>query len=87
MPRGDLKNATAIYGKGLLFLVLGALAAGLLIWELNSWRSTALLLIAIWAFCRVYYFAFYVIEHYVDGKYHYAGLIDFLRYLVGWQRR
>jgi hypothetical protein len=87
MPRSDLQNATAIYGKGLLFLVLAAMAAGLLIWEFNSWRSTALLLIAIWAFCRAYYFAFYVIEHYVDGKYHYAGLIDFVRYLAGWQRR
>lgn len=87
MPLGDLQNATAIYGKGLLFLLLGGMASSLLVWELNNWRSTALLVIAIWAFCRAYYFAFYVIEHYVDGKYRFAGLLDFVRYLVGWQRR
>ncbi len=87
MPRGDLKSARAIYGKGMMFLFLGILASSLLLLELKSWRSSAFLFIAIWSFCRAYYFAFYVIEHYVDGNYRFAGLLDFFRYVVGWQRR
>ena len=39
----------------------------------------ALLLLAIWAFCRAYYFLFYVIQHYLDPRYRYAGLWHFLR--------
>jgi hypothetical protein len=41
-----------------------------------------LLLLAIWAFCRAYYFAFYVIEHYVDPEYRFSGLLDFCRYAI-----
>jgi hypothetical protein len=41
-----------------------------------------LLIIAVWAFCRFYYFAFYVIEHYVDPSYRYSGLASFARYLI-----
>ena len=36
------------------------------------------LALTIWAFCRAYYFAFYVIEHYVDPGFKYAGLWDFV---------
>jgi hypothetical protein len=42
-----------------------------------------LLGLAIWSFCRFYYFAFYVIHHYVDESYHFAGLWDFAKYLMG----
>jgi hypothetical protein len=45
-----------------------------------------LLLVAIWAFCRAYYFAFYVIEHYVDPAYRFSGLIDFFRYALSGNR-
>ena len=41
-----------------------------------------LLGLAIWGFARAYYFAFYVIEHYVDESYKYSGLLDFLRYAL-----
>jgi hypothetical protein len=45
--------------------------------------GNALLLgIAIWSFGRFYYFAFYVIEHYVDPGYRYAGIGSFLRYMM-----
>jgi hypothetical protein len=46
-----------------------------------------LLAIAVWAFCRAYYFAFYVIEHYVDPGYHLSGLGSFARYLMRKQPR
>ena len=41
-----------------------------------------LLAVAVWCFARFYYFAFYVIEHYVDPGYKFAGLWSFVRYLV-----
>ena len=78
----DLKNPKVIWAKGGLFLALGLISAGLLIAEMPSLRVVALLSITVWAFCRAYYFAFYVIEHYVDSKYRFAGLVDFLRYVM-----
>ena len=65
-----------------IFLVLGCLTSGLLILENPNLRFAALLAVSIWAFARAYYFAFYVIEHYVDPGYKYAGLLSLLRYLV-----
>ncbi len=78
----DLTNPRVIKLKGLLFLVLGVLASVLLLAETPSLRIAALLIIAIWSFCRFYYFAFYVIEHYVDPAFRFAGLGAFFRYLV-----
>jgi len=81
----DLKDPRLLYGKGLLFVVLGTLA-GVGVWlEHPTWRTALLLVVAIWAFARAYYFAFYVVQHYVDGEYRFAGLIDFFRYVL--QRR
>ena len=87
MARGDLRSAWTIYSKAFLFVVLGSVSGASLLVEHGDWRFAALLAITVWAFCRAYYFAFYVIEHYVDDGYHFAGLIDFARYLAGRQRR
>ncbi|MEI9893558.1 MAG: hypothetical protein WDN28_06585 [Chthoniobacter sp.] len=81
----DLTNPKVIKLKGALFFVAGVLAATLLLIEAPTIRTAALLAIAIWSFCRFYYFAFYVIEHYVDPGFRFAGLGAFLRYC--WQRR
>jgi MFS-type transporter involved in bile tolerance (Atg22 family) len=78
----DLKDPRLIYLKGALFLLSGCLAAGMLLAERFELRTAFLLIIAIWCFARAYYFAFYVIEHYVDSGYKYAGLIDFAKYLI-----
>ena len=78
----DITNPKLLYLKGALFLVLGALASVLLLVEAPNWRVALLLAIAIWAFARAYYFAFYVIEHYIDPGYKFAGLLDFARYLL-----
>ena len=82
----DLTNPTWIKVKGVLFLLAGLLAAGLLLVEHPDWKTAILLLLAIWCFCRFYYFAFYVIERYVDPGFKFAGLWDAARYLV-WGRR
>lgn len=78
---GDLTNPRVIKLKGILFLVTGVMAAGLLIYDAPSMRTVLLLCIAVWSFCRFYYFAFYVIEHYVDPGYKFAGLWSFAKYL------
>jgi len=77
----DLTSPRAILAKGWLFLLLGVLAAGALLVLHPTWEVALLLGIALWAFCRWYYFMFYVIQHYVDPTYKFAGLGSFLRYL------
>jgi hypothetical protein len=81
----DLTSATWIKVKGILFLLLGLVAVALLILENPSWKTAGLVALAVWCFCRFYYFAFYVIEKYVDGQYKFSGLGSFARYL--WQNR
>ena len=79
----DLTNPTHIKLKALLFLTLGVLSATLLLLDRPTLRTTALLVAAIWSFCRLYYFAFYVIEHYLDPTYRYSGLISAARQMLG----
>jgi len=79
---GDLKSAKLIYLKGFLFLVVGLLSALGILLESPTLRTAFLLLIALWSFCRLYYFLFYVIEKYVDSEYKFAGLYSFLVYLL-----
>jgi hypothetical protein len=79
---GDIRNPKLLYLKGGLFLLLGLFAAGILVAEHLEVRFVALLGIAIWAFARAYYFAFYVIEHYVDPGYKFAGLWSFAQYVI-----
>ena len=66
--------------KGLLFLLIGLLASVLLVLEHPQLKVFLLLSIAVWCFCRFYYFAFYVIEHYVDPSYRFSGLWSFAMY-------
>ena len=84
---GDIQSHKLLYLKGALFVVIGVFASTILLLEHPSVRVAALLALAIWAFCRAYYFAFYVIEHYVDGQYKFAGLFHFLRYCLAQRRR
>jgi hypothetical protein len=83
----DLTSPFWIKFKGILFLIIGILSSALLIIETWSWRVAIMLVIAIWCFCRFYYFAFYVIEHYVDPGYRFSGLWSFFGYLISKRRR
>ena len=58
----------------------------LLIIERPTLKVVLLLAMAVWGFARAYYFAFYVIQHYVDGSYKFAGLLSFARYALGRRR-
>ena len=82
----DLQNKKLIWLKGWLFLVGGLLASAGLLIEAFTWHVALLLAIAVWCFCRFYYFAFYVIEHYLDPGYKFAGLLDFMKYALGRRR-
>lgn len=71
---GDLKSSRLIVFKGCLFLLAGLVAAGVLLGENFSLRFAFLLGVAIWSFCRFYYFAFYVLERYVDPTFRFSSL-------------
>ncbi|MEN6575555.1 MAG: hypothetical protein ABFD90_04365 [Phycisphaerales bacterium] len=54
-----------------------------LVWaEVPTAQTASLLLLMIWASARAYYFAFYVVEKYVDPQYRFSGLISFFRYVL-----
>ena len=79
----DLKSKRLIYLKAALFAVIGTVAGAIVIIQSPTAFTIIALLLCIWAFCRLYYFAFYVIEKYVDSEYRYSGLFAFLTYLIG----
>ena len=78
----DIKSPRILWLKGGLFLFIGIVSSALLIVEMPTLRIVLLLLLAIWGFCRAYYFAFYVIEHYVDGRFRFSGLMSFVAHTL-----
>ena len=78
----DITDTRMMWLKGILFLILGIVSAILLLVEFPHWRTAVLIVVAVWAFCRAYYFAFYVIEHYVDSGFRFSGLGSFVRYCL-----
>jgi hypothetical protein len=81
-----IKGGVPLHGEvtisGAKNAVLPIMAAALLLIEQPTWRTALLLALAVWGFCRFYYFAFYVIEHYVDPSYRFSGLWSFVCYLI-----
>ena len=78
----DLKRPALLYAKGALFVATGLLACVLILLDHPTLKTALLLALAIWSFARAYYFAFYVVERYVDPGYRFAGLVSFARYLL-----
>lgn len=78
----DLTSPAWLYLKAAGFLLIGLAAAALILLQQPRWNVAAYLAICVWAFARAYYFAFYVIEHYIDPQFKYAGLVHFFRYLL-----
>lgn len=82
----DITSPRLLKLKAALFVVIGLMAAGLLAAlaaPVLSWQIAALFVVCIWAFCRAYYFCFYVMEHYADPDFKYAGLFDLFLHLTG----
>ncbi len=82
----NLTNPTWIRFKGFLFLLVGIVSSVLLILDQPGWKQILLLALSVWCFCRFYYFAFYVIEHYVDPRYRFSGLWSFFCYVLSKRR-
>ena len=78
----DVKSARLIWFKATLFLLLGIGSGALVLVEAPTWKVGLLLVLTIWACCRAYYFAFYVLERYVDLGYRFSGLLSLARYLL-----
>jgi hypothetical protein len=81
----DLQSSRWMWVKAVLFVIIGVTSSALILAQLPDWRVLVLLALAIWSFCRAYYFAFYVIEHYIDPSYRFSGLFSALRYL--WNKK
>lgn len=83
LPESSPLSPRSIYLKAALFALILFLSAALLLLPSPTLgdfaRTAALLSLALWSACRLYYFAFYVIEKYIDPTYRYAGLWDFTR--------
>jgi hypothetical protein len=77
----DIRSPKLLYLKGFLFLLSGLLASAGILLEHPTLKLALLLAAAVWCFARAYYFAFYVIEHYIDPGFRFAGLWAFVRYL------
>lgn len=77
----DLKSEKWLWAKGVMFAIIGCLALGLLLAEIATPKHKLLIILAIWGFCRVYYFAFYVIEKYADPSFRFAGLLYVPQYV------
>ncbi len=79
----DIRSKRLLHAKGFLFLLVGLLAGVALLLESPRLQTLMLLLIAIWAFCRFYYYQFYVLENYAGRERKYAGIFDALKYILG----
>ena len=80
--RGDISNPRVLYLKGGLFLLAGVLSGAIILLEHPRVKTAVLLSLCVWCFARAYYFAFYVVERYVDPGYRFAGLWSFARYAL-----
>jgi len=79
---GDIKKVWLLYTKGFFLFLTGFISSLLLVLLNFNFKTIVLLFLAIWGFCRAYYFAFYVIQHYVDPNYKFSGLIEFAKYSI-----
>ena len=78
----NIESPFWLWIKGGLFVAIGCLCLVFVAMVTQSVQVVAVCCLAIWAFCRAYYFAFYVIENYIDPKFRFAGLLSVLGYFV-----
>ena len=78
----DLQNPKWMYLKAALFLFLGTFSAALLVLDRPAVKTGLLVTLVAWSFSRAYYFAFYVIQKYVDPKFRFDGIISAVRFCL-----
>ncbi|QEL13563.1 hypothetical protein [Limnoglobus roseus] len=84
---GDITSLRLLWIKFALFIFLGLFAVTLALLLFPDVKLAVLMAVAIWAFCRAYYFTFYVVEKYADPSFKFAGLGSFLRYALMKRKR
>lgn len=78
----EITNPKLLWLKASLFVVIGMASAFLLLLDMPRLRDGVFFALSVWAFCRAYYFAFYVIEHYIDERFKFAGLISVIQHII-----
>ena len=63
----DIKSPFFLRLKAGLFGLLAVISAVIIVMTDNRAYKIALLAICVWSACRLYYFFFYVLDHYVGG--------------------
>ena len=74
-----------MYLKAIMFIAIGLISGALLVVQNPTLTTAALVVLTAWAFARAYYFAFYVLERYVDPSFRFSGLVSLAMDL--WRRR
>lgn len=77
----DITSFRWLVVKGLLFVLLGFMAGLLLLLRTPQRTSLMLLICTVWAFCRAYYFCFYVLEKYVDATARFSGIGSAVKFI------
>ena len=80
----DLHEPKWMYAKAAMFVLIGLVSSALIVAENFTLETCVLLGLSIWGFSRAYYFAFYVIERYVDPSFKFSGLWAAFKYI--WRR-
>ncbi len=79
---GDIRSSRLLYIKAGLFVLTLVLCLITIFLLFPSWQLAILLGVVVWCCSRLYYFAFYVVEHYIDSDYRFSSLYSFVRYLI-----
>jgi len=66
-PFSDIKSPLLLWMKAGLFGLLCIMSAVMIVVSDDRWHKTGVLVICVWSACRLYYFFFYVLDHYVGG--------------------
>jgi len=75
----DITSKKLLYIKAGLFALTGSIAGGMILAMQPTLWTAILLVIAIWSFCRLYYFFFYVIDKYIDPSSRHSSLSSFAK--------
>ena len=76
-----------MYVKAVLFVGIGLICASLLVFANPRLETCILLALCIWSFSRAYYFAFYVIERYIDPTFKFSGLLSAFKFVCASKAR
>ena len=83
----DIRIPWLIHVKAALFVLLGVVSSAMLFLEMPTVRTVALLSIAIWSFCRFYYYLFYVLDRFLGRDKRFSSVFDALLFLLFPKRR